>query len=149
MIEGVKVIALKQIPDERGKIMHMLRSDDPHFDKFGEIYFSTVYPGVIKGWHLHKLMDLNYAVVSGTIKLALYDERPKSKTKGKLMELYIGESNYVLVSIPHGVWNGFKGVGLTPAIVANCATLAHSPDEIVRMDPFSKKIPYDWSLQHR
>ena len=71
MIEGVKVIPLRQIPDERGKIMHMLRADDPHFEKFGEIYFSVVFPGVVKGWHLHKEMTLNYAVVSGNIKLAL------------------------------------------------------------------------------
>ena len=149
MIGGVLVRPLRQIPDERGKIMHMLRADDTHFERFGEIYFSVVYPGVIKGWHLHRVMTLNYAVVSGTIKLALFDERAGSPTKGELMELYLGDGNYSLVKIPPGVWNGFKGVGTEPAIVANCATHAHDPSEIERMDPLKNHIPYAWDLQHR
>jgi dTDP-4-dehydrorhamnose 3,5-epimerase len=149
MIDGVLVHPLRQIADERGKIMHLLRCDDPHFERFGEIYFSVVYPGVVKGWHLHKQMTLNYAVVFGIIKLVLYDERPDSSTRSELQELYLGESNYMLVRIPPGVWNGFKGIGMTQAIVANCATLPHDPDEIVRLDPFDNHIPYDWTLKHR
>ena len=148
MIEGVSVIPLKQIADERGKIMHMLRADDPYFEQFGEVYFSVVYPGVIKGWHLHKEMTLNYAVISGMIKLVLYDPRENSPTKGKVQELFIGEDNYVLVKIPAGIWNGFKGISVNPAMVANCATIPHDPDEIMRLDPFSKEIPYDWGIKH-
>lgn len=148
MIEGVSVHPLKQIPDERGKILHMLRADDPHFEKFGEIYFSVVYPSVVKGWHLHKRMTLNYAVIVGMIKLVLYDDREESPTRAELTELFIGESNYALVKIPPGVWNGFKGVGTKPAIVANCATLPHDPEEILRMDPFDNHIPYNWELEH-
>lgn len=149
MIEGVHVSPLRRIADERGTILHMLRCDAPHFEKFGEIYFSTVYPGVIKGWHLHKEMVLNYAVPSGMIKLVLYDDRPDSPTRGELQELFVGDENYVLVRIPPHVWNGFKGIGMTPALVANCSTVPHSPDEIVRMDPFDARIPYDWALKHR
>lgn len=149
MIEGVLVHPLKQIPDERGNIKQMLRADDPHFEKFGEIYFSVVYQGAIKAWHLHRRMTLNYTVVSGMIKLVLYDDRPDSPTKGELQELFVGDANYVLVRIPPGLWNGFKGIGAAPAMVANCATLPHDPEEIIRKDPFSKDIPYDWSLKHR
>lgn len=148
MIDGVLVIPLKQMPDERGKIMHMLRADDPHFETFGEIYFSCVYPDAIKGWHLHKTMTLNYAVVSGMIKLVLFDQRKKSPTHGKLQEIFMGEENYVLVKVPPGVVNGFKGIGVKPAIVANCATEVHDPDEIVRIDPFTKDIPYNWDIKH-
>lgn len=149
MIEDVLVVPLKQVPDERGRIMQMLRHDDPHFQQFGEIYFSVVYPGVIKGWHLHKEMTLNYAVVFGMIKLVLYDDRPNSRTHGEVQELFLGEANYALVQIPPCVWNGFKGTGVTPAIVANCATHAHDPEEIVRRDPFDSSIPYDWALKSR
>lgn len=148
MIEGVLVKPLSQIADERGKIMHMLRADEPHFEKFGEIYFSVVYPGVIKGWHLHKEMTLNYAVISGIIKLVLYDSREDSPTKGEIQELFIGEDNYVLVKIPPKIWNGFEGIGVKPAIVANCATIPHRPDEIERVDPLMNDIPYDWKLKH-
>ena len=149
MIDGVSIKQLKKIPDERGCIFHMLRNDDPVFEKFGEIYFSKVYPGVIKAWHIHTKMILNYAVVSGMIKLVLYDDRKNSKTKGEVMEIFLGDENYSLVKIPVGVWNGFKGIGTKEAIVANCASMPHDPDEIKRKDPFTKDIPYDWELKHK
>lgn len=147
-IDGVVVTPLRQIADERGKIMHMLRNDSPIFETFGEIYFSVVHPGVIKAWHIHSKMTLNYAVVSGKIKLVLYDDRPKSRTRGALMELFLGPDNYNLVTIPPNVWNGFKGAGIESAIVANCSTIPHDPDEISRLDPFENSIPYDWALKH-
>jgi dTDP-4-dehydrorhamnose 3,5-epimerase len=64
------------------------------------------------------------------------------------LELHIGELNYVLVSIPPLVWNGFKGEGPATSLVANCATVHHSPDEIERLDAFTTRIPYDWALHH-
>lgn len=149
MIEGLKITPLKQILDERGKIMHMLRCTDSDFVSFGEIYFSCVYPGVIKGWHLHKKMILNYAVPYGKIKLVLYDERQDSPTHGKIQEIFLSPDNYCLVTIPPFVWNGFKGVGTETAIVANCSSIPHDPNEIIRMDPFDPSIPYSWDLVHR
>ena len=149
MIDGVLIHLLKQIADERGRVMHMLRCDEPHFEAFGEIYFSTIYPGVIKGWHRHKRMTLNYVVVVGAIKLVLYDERETSPTKGEIQEIFLGSSNYALVRIPPLVWNGFKGIGIGEAIVANCSTIPHDAGEIERKDPFENDIPYDWALKHR
>lgn len=148
MIDGVRIHPLKRIPDERGTVMHMLRCDDPHFERFGEIYFSTVYPGVIKAWHLHIRMTLNYAVIVGNVKLVLHDDREASPTRGEIQEIYLGQDNYQLVTIPPHVWNGFKCLGQDRAIVANCSTEPHDPDEIQRLDPFSPLISYDWSLKH-
>ena len=149
IIDDVIVKPLRKIPDERGIIYHMLRNDDSIFERFGEIYFSVIYPGVIKGWHLHEKMTLNYAVIQGMIKLVLYDDRVNSSTRGNLMELFIGEENYCLVKIPPKIWNGAKGIGTKPAMIANCATLPHDPNEIIRLDPFSDKIPYDWELKNK
>jgi dTDP-4-dehydrorhamnose 3,5-epimerase len=148
MIEGVKIIPLAQITDERGKVMHMLKATDPHFITFGEIYFSTAWPGAIKGWHVHTSMTINNAVVSGWAKLVMYDMRDGSPTQGEIQEVYIGEDNYVLVQIPPGIANGYKAYGDKPVILANCATEPHRPDEIVRIDPFTNDIPYDWALRH-
>lgn len=144
-IEGVRVTPLRRIADERGAVFHMLREDADGFERFGEIYFSLVYPEVVKGWHLHREMTLNYAVPSGMIKLVCYDDREGSPTRGNVQELHIGELNYCLVTIPPFVWNGFKGEGVTPALVANCATIPHRPDEIERLDPHDNDIPYDWT----
>lgn len=147
-IEGLQITALRRIPDERGAIFHMLRADAVGFEGFGEIYFSQVYPEAVKAWHLHKTMRLNYAVPIGMIKLVCFDDREGSPTIGNLVELFLGELNYQLVSIPPGVWNGFKGIGSGAALVANCATEPHHPDEIIRMDPFSSRIGYNWAMRH-
>jgi len=128
--------------------MHMLRADDPEFRQFGEVYFSWVNPGVIKAWHLHTEMTLNYVCPHGLVKLVLYDDRESSETRGELMELFLGPDNYNLVTIPPGVWNGFKGVASAPSLVCNCATLPHRVDEIRRLDPSSELIAYDWSVKH-
>ncbi len=149
MIDGVVITPLKEIVDERGKIMHMLRTDDPVFCGFGEIYFSTVYPGAIKAWHIHRKMTLNYAVPHGRIKFVLYDDRAESATRGVVQELYLGLDNYCLVTVPPLIWNGFQGIGADTAIVANCATIPHDPDEINRKDSSDASIPYDWTLEHR
>lgn len=149
MIDGVVVTPLRQILDERGKIMHMLRRDADNFKGFGEIYFSCVYPGAIKGWHIHSRMTLNYAVPHGHIKFVLYDDRDGSPTKGELQEIFLGPDNYCLVTVPPLVWNGFKGIGSDMAIVANCTDISHDPTEISRLDPFDPKIPYNWEIVHR
>ena len=148
-IEGVKVIPLQRIPDERGTIMHMLRADDPHFIQFGEIYFSTIYKGVIKGWHRHLEMTLNYACISGRVKLVIYDDRENSPTRGAIMEHFLGPEHYALVQIPPGLWNGFKGMSDPHAIIANCCTHAHDPaaKRTDRLDPLKNDIPYDWSVK--
>ena len=146
MIDGVRITPLKQIRDERGKVMHMLRSDSEVFEQFGEIYFSCVYQGVVKGWHRHRLMTLNYAVPYGQIRFVLYDDRPGSPTDGEVQEIHLGvdADNYCLVTVPPMIWNGFKGLGEDMSIVANCPTIPHEPDEIERLDANSEDIPYRW-----
>jgi dTDP-4-dehydrorhamnose 3,5-epimerase len=148
MIEGVHVVPLRRIPDERGTVYHMMKRTDPLFQEFGEIYFSTVYKDVVKGWHRHQEMTLNYACISGRVKLVLYDDREGSPTRGELMELFLGPDNYSLVVIPPEIWNGFKGMSDPYAIVANCCTHPHDPSRSTRMDPFSDAIPYKWEVHH-
>ena len=122
----------------------MLRRDDPHFREFGEIYFSTVNPGVVKGWHIHSRMVLNYALLVGRIRVVLYDPRDGSPTKGEVQVIELGPDNYSLITVPVEVWNGFLGLGDTPSLVANCTTIPHDPTEVRRLDPKSREIPYDW-----
>ena len=148
MIEGVKIVPLRQIVDERGKIMHMMKATDSHFTTFGEIYFSSAWPGTVKAWHIHQSMTVNNAVISGRAKLVMYDAREGSPTKGVLQEVFMGEDNYVLVQIPPGIANGYKAYGDKLVVLANCASEPHDPDEMKRLSPFDENIGYDWSLQH-
>jgi dTDP-4-dehydrorhamnose 3,5-epimerase len=148
MLEGVKIVPLRQIVDERGKIMHMLKATDEHFINFGEIYYSCAWPGVIKAWHIHQSMTVNNAVIVGRAKLVMYDMREGSSTRGLLQEVFFGEDNYCLVQIPPGIANGYKAYGDKMVILANCATEPHDPNEILYLAPFTSEIPYDWGLQH-
>jgi dTDP-4-dehydrorhamnose 3,5-epimerase len=148
VIEGVKVVPLRQIVDERGKIMHMLKATDPHFISFGEIYFSCAWPGTVKAWHIHQTMTVSNAVIAGRAKLVLYDIRPDSPTHGELQEVFLGEDNYCLVQIPPGIANGYKAYGDKMVILANCASEPHDPNEMLRLDHDTPTIPYDWSLRH-
>lgn len=147
LISGVKITTLKQIFDERGKVMHMLSTESPVFEKFGEIYFSSTHAGVVKAWHMHKQMTLNYAVIYGEIKFVLYDARKDSPTQGGIQEIFVSPENYVLVTVPPMVWNGFKSIGGKSSIVANCATLPHNPSEILRKAPNDPEIPYNWDIE--
>lgn len=146
MIEGVLVVPLRRFPDERGTVFHMLKATDPHFRQFGEIYFSSVYRGAVKGWHRHREMTLNYACVFGRIKLVLHDDREGSPTRGETQQVFLGPDHHALVVVPPGVWNGFKGMSEPFALVANCCTHPHDPARSDRLDPFVNEIPYDWNL---
>ncbi len=150
MIQGVEITPRKVIPDDRGKIMHIMKSSDIQFNAFGEVYCSTVYPGVIKGWHLHKKMTLNYIVIKGNIKFVLYDDRSDSATYQQIQEIIIGENQYVMVTVPPYIWNGFKCIGTEEAFVINFTDIPHDTEEIVRMDPHKNEIiKYDWTVKDR
>ena len=146
LIAGVEIKQLKIIPDERGRLMEILRSDEPIFKKFGQLYMTTAYPGVVKGWHYHKVQWDHFAVVKGMLKLVLVDTREDSETKEAINEFYLGVHNPILVSVPPLVLHGFKGIDVEETIVINCPTEVYhykDPDEY-RMDPHLSDIPYDW-----
>ena len=144
MIQDVEVTPLKIISDNRGRVMHMLRNDSPIFKSFGEIYFSTIYENAIKAWHLHKKSTLNYVCVRGKVKLVLFDERKNSVTNGQYQELILSPENYFLVTIPPNIWNGFKGIGESESIIANCLNFPHNENEMVRKEANDKNFNYNW-----
>tara|TARA_B110000285_G_scaffold234783_1_gene312994 strand:+ start:1495 stop:1953 length:459 start_codon:yes stop_codon:yes gene_type:complete len=143
-IKGVKIIKKKVISDNRGKILHMLRNDDKVFSKFGEIYFSYIFPKKIKAWHIHTKMTLNYVCVFGNIKLVLFDNRKNSTTKGKIQEIILSNKNHLLISIPPHIWNGFCSANGKIAVLANCSNIPHDKKEIKRIDYNDPSIPYKW-----
>ena len=147
MIQGVKIKKLKVIPDERGRLMEMLRCDDDFFTKFGQVYLTAAYPGVVKGWHYHKIQADNLIIIKGMMKVVLYDDRSNSKTYKEINEFFVGEHNPALIHIPAGVMHGFKCISEAEAICINIPTEPYNyekPDEY-RVDPHSKEIPYDWT----
>lgn len=146
MIDGVKIKRLKVIPDQRGRLMEILRSDDDIFTKFGQVYMTTAYPGVVKAWHYHKTQSDNVAVVHGTAQIALYDAREGSPTHREVNVFYAGVHNPILLHIPPLVYHGFKNIGTEEILIINTVTEPYrydQPDEY-RVDPYDNDIPHDW-----
>jgi len=146
MIEGVVISSLTQIHDERGAVYHMLRSDSPRFFGFGEVYFSIINPGIVKGWKRHSKMVMNLAVPKGKIQLVLVDHRTDSSTSGVIQEVILGEetNTYQLVTVPPLIWSGFKCLSSTPTILANCSSIVHDETETEGLALDDPTISYGW-----
>lgn len=148
LIEGVRTKDLKVIPDERGRLMEMLRSDDDLFIKFGQLYLTTAYPGVVKAWHYHKRQVDHFVVVKGMFKVVLWDTREDSSTYGYVNEFFMGEHNPILLQIPNLVYHGFKCIGESEGLVVNCPSEVYdyeNPDEY-RYPYDGPDAPYNWDI---
>lgn len=146
-IEGVIVQPLRQIADNRGSVLHMMRSDSELFKQFGEVYFSEIHSGTIKAWKRHKKQTQNLAVPLNKIRLVIYDNRPSSSTHGNIAEYELGRpDHYRLVHIPPMLWYGFQTLGDQTALITNCADQPHDPEETEALPVDSKEIPYQWKL---
>lgn len=144
-IEGIQIFPLKIIKDERGAVMHMIRSSDPYFKKFGEIYFSVINSGIIKGWKKHKEIYQHMVVPEGMVQIVFYDDRAESKTMGNIKCIEFGVDNYQLVVVPPNVWYSFKAISQTHAMIANCTTAPHDPLESETLALETNRIPFNWS----
>ncbi len=146
LIQGVQTKKLKVIPDERGRLMEILRRDEEIYRGFGQVYMTTAYPGVVKGWHYHKKQIDNIAILKGMVKLVLYDSRKESPTKGMINEFFLGKYNPLLVQVPAWVYHGFKNIEQEEALILNCPSEPYnysSPDEY-RLSPHDSIVPYKW-----
>lgn len=147
MIHGAAVKDLNLLPDERGYLMEILRSDDPLFQRFGQAYVTAAYPGVVKAWHFHTRQTDHFCVVKGMAKVVLYDPREDSPTRGEVNEFVIGEQKPRLVVIPPLVYHGYKNIGPETVLLLNMPTEVYDyaePDEH-RVAPHAGAVPYDWT----
>jgi dTDP-4-dehydrorhamnose 3,5-epimerase len=145
-IEGVTLTPLRQIGDERGAVLHMLRSDAPEFSRFGECYFSELLPNAVKAWKRHRLQTQNLAVPVGRVRFVIFDGREQSATHGVVDVFELGRPDaYARLSIPPGLWYGFACIGSTPALVVNCADMPHDPREGEQLPTDDPSIPYVWA----
>ena len=149
-IEGVEIKPLRYHLDDRGRLLEILRRDDPIFQKFGQVYLTTAYPGVVKAWHAHQTQYDHLVCIKGSVLLVLYDDREGSPTRGLINEFLLSEYQPMVVQIPPGIWHGFKNVGTEEALVLNIPTEPYrheAPDELRR--PAHGDIPYDWTRRDR
>lgn len=147
LIDGVRTKKLSVHADERGRLVEMLRSDDEFFERFGQAYLTTAYPGVVKAWHYHEKQVDHFVCVHGMMKVVLYDDREGSPTRGLLNEFFLGVHHPLLLRIPAGVYHGFKCISECEALIVNIPTEVYhyaEPDEF-RIDAHDPRVPYDWA----
>lgn len=138
MIEGVKVKELVRHEDYRGYFQEIFRTDDGLVDKIAQVSLSITKPGIIKAFHWHKYQDDCFYVLSGKIRLVLYDAREDSKTKGQLQDFVLGDPHNQIVLIPARVLHGYKVLGEKEAALiyaTNNAYNSNNPDE--------GRVPFD------
>ena len=151
MIDGARLTPLKVHPDERGRLMEMFRCDEPDFERFGQVYVTAAYPGVVKAWHYHKKQTDNFICVQGMMKVVLYDSREGSPTKGQVSEFFLGQWNPARLRIPPNVYHGFKCISTQEAMIINVPTEVYNPkdpDEY-RLPAHSTEIPYKWEREDK
>ncbi|MCK4998483.1 MAG: dTDP-4-dehydrorhamnose 3,5-epimerase family protein [Anaerohalosphaera sp.] len=149
VIEGAGVRKAAVMPDERGRLGEIMRADDPWFQKFGQVYFTTTYPGIVKAWHYHKLQTDHFYVAKGIVKVVLYDRREDSSTRDTVNQIYLGEHNPGLLRVPAGVYHGWMCIGQKEAYIINVVSQMYNyaePDEF-RLDPHDNDIPYEWVIK--
>ena len=151
MIAGVEIKRLAKHADDRGYLMEILREDDPIFCRFGQVYVSMNYPGVVRAWHWHEHQDDHFCCVQGMIQVPLYDLREDSPSYGQLDEFFFGEHYPILLKIPRGVAHGYKTLGVVPSLLLNFPTQPYDreqPDEY-RLPWNTERIPYNWETRFR
>jgi dTDP-4-dehydrorhamnose 3,5-epimerase len=145
-IEGVTLKKLNQFSDDRGDVLHMLKSSDDNFTKFGEIYFSEILPGKIKAWKYNKMQSQNLAVPIGIVKFIIFDNRSDSNSFGNIAEITLGRHNYSLLHLPAGLWYGFKSKCNYPSLIANCIESPYDANESIKKDYSDDFCPVNWNL---
>jgi len=141
-IEGVILTTLKKIHNPKGNIFPGMKKSDKGCVGFGEVYFTTIKYGEIKGWNRHKRMTLNLIVPVGEVTFVIYAGRKRSISNDNFIEVMLSPNNYQRLTIPPGVWLGFKGKSIGTNLILNIADMVHDPEEIERLD--LDNITYNW-----
>jgi len=145
VLDGIIKTDLKIIEAESGSVLHALRKTDPGFQEFGEVYFSSVKKDAIKAWKLHKQMTLNLIVPFGRVLFCFVDNRETSSTFDKTCKIILSQEPYFRLTVPPGVWFGFKGLSDGLNLICNVADIPHESQEVLRKD--IDRINMDWSIE--
>ena len=142
MIDGVEVKELVTHADERGFFREIIRETDSFFGHFGQWSHSLMYAGTAKAWHIHQeQVDWWYAI--GSLKVALYDLRPDSPTRGHLLELFLGDRFANCLKIPAGVAHGCRALELSHLLYVT--SNVYNPADEGRRPHDDPEIGYDWT----
>jgi len=139
----IKKTNLKIISSQEGSVMHSLRESEKDFYGFGESYFSTVEHNAIKAWKRHTKMTLNLTVPVGSVKFVfIYNLTKYIAEAEEHEEVILSPSEYIRLTVPPGVWFGFKGLGKEVNLISNIADIEHDPSEVERKS--LSEIEYNW-----
>lgn len=130
-LADIQITPLARIATPGGDVMHAMKQSDAGFAGFGEAYFSWVAAGAVKAWKRHTRMTMNLVVPLGQVRFVFRTVSPHGGEEFRSET--IGDGRYARITVPLGIWFGFQGVGASPSLVLNMASIAHDPTEVERM----------------
>lgn len=140
IIPGVIAKPLKKVVNERGGLLEIQRNDDNIYPGFGQVYTTLTFPGVIKAWYRHQNQTDQLIVLSGEMKLVLFD------AQNNINEFILTTAEPMLVKIPPQIWHGFQSIGKEHLLTLHLNDTPHdfnAPDE-ERIPPHDERVPYTW-----
>ncbi len=132
---------MKKFPADNGEVLQALKSEENGYQGFGEVYFSWINKGSIKAWKMHSKMIMNLIVPIGQVKFVFFVENGTDDREFRIIE--IGENNYQRLTVPAGIWFGFKGLGKSNSLICNISNIVHSESEVIRKD--ANIINFNWN----
>jgi dTDP-4-dehydrorhamnose 3,5-epimerase len=143
LIDGVKIIKLTTHGDERGFFREIFRFPEQFADVLvGQLSHSMVNEGIVKAWHGHVHQSQWNYVLSGQIKVALFDNREDSSTYKESMEFVGGiKIDPIAYFFPPGVLHGYKCIKGPMQIIYVTSGVYDLEDEVrVSKSTFKKSI---------
>lgn len=141
-IEGLLVTPLAKPANPKGHVLKALKKSEKGFAGFGEAYFTTIKPGVVKGWHKHSRMTMNLFVPVGRALFVMHDDRKPQSGQRHFFEVELSPENYCRLTVPVGIWVGFKGLADTDTLVLNISSIEYEDSEVIRTELAT--YPFDW-----
>jgi dTDP-4-dehydrorhamnose 3,5-epimerase len=110
-IHDVQQVFLQQHEDDRGFLFEVIHASDPFVTKFGQVYFvGDRTPFTVRAYHKHFELHDWFAIVNGSAKFVLVDDRKDSPTYRKT-DILIGSSRKPsLIIVPPGVYHGWMSL---------------------------------------
>jgi dTDP-4-dehydrorhamnose 3,5-epimerase len=138
-IDGVIFRPTRPVPHEDGHVTEVARASwEILRAPVVQVHITTTFPGRVRAWGLHQLGTDRLFVVSGLVKIVVFDGRKVSATFGALNEFVVSEKNPGLLVIPPNLYHGWKNIGNSEAIIINM------PDRMYNYEqPDALELPWD------
>lgn len=143
---GVTLTSLKRVSVINGDVYHALKASEETYKGFGELYFSRIDYGKVKGWKKHTKFTLNLTVPAGYVRFVVFLSDKETGLPSELVGEYLigANDNHQRLTVPPGYWVAFQGLHQSVNVIANVIPEEHIPAEAENIELAAN--PFDWKM---